>query len=133
MRIVTDEQWAVLTIYGEAAGEPYDGKLAVAKTIRNRMRLEYNSDGTVVGTVLAPKQFSMWNRTPWLWVANADDTKIPTLECVNAWRDSVDTEVLPDDVVLYHAEYVDPYWASKVEFVKQIGRHLFYADPAVRS
>lgn len=44
--LVPDDTWAILTIIGEAAGEPYVGQLAVAEVIRNRMRQRYASDGT---------------------------------------------------------------------------------------
>src|SRR5574337_170238 len=61
MRLVSDDALAIVTIYQEAAGEPYAGKLAVAEVIRARMRRCYASDGTVAGTVLRAWQFSGWN------------------------------------------------------------------------
>jgi spore germination cell wall hydrolase CwlJ-like protein len=47
-----------LTVLGEAEGEPYAGKLAVAHVIVNRMRKHVAG---VADTVLAPWQFSCWN------------------------------------------------------------------------
>jgi len=47
-----------LTVLGEAEGEPYAGKLAVAHVIVNRMR---KGNLSVADTVLAPWQFSCWN------------------------------------------------------------------------
>ena len=47
-----------LTVLGEAEGEPYQGKLAVAHVIANRMKKHGKS---VADTVLAPWQFSCWN------------------------------------------------------------------------
>ncbi len=47
-----------LTVLGEARNQPYQGKVAVAQVVRNRM----NAKGTsVADTVLAPWQFSCWN------------------------------------------------------------------------
>lgn len=81
MQLVPDDSWAILTIYGEAAGEPMEGKLAVAHVIRNRMRFKYQSDGTVVGTVLKPFQFSMWSDRARLMAARADDEDERLIEC----------------------------------------------------
>ena len=56
---------AALTIYLEAQGESFAGKMAVAAVIRNRMNHKYHSDGTVSGTVLRAKQFEPWiGRSP---------------------------------------------------------------------
>lgn len=49
---------AALCIADEAAGEPFEGKVAVGRVIRNRMAGLYESDGTVEGTVLKKFQFS---------------------------------------------------------------------------
>lgn len=46
------------TILGEAEGEPDEGKLAVAWTIRSRMD---HSKESVEATILKPFQFSFWN------------------------------------------------------------------------
>lgn len=63
-----------LTLYGEARGEPIDGKKAVAWVVRNRMAAAARrvaergskhplfGDGTVGGVVLKPYQFSCWNK-----------------------------------------------------------------------
>lgn len=63
-----------LTLWGEARGEPIDGKKAVAWVVRNRMEKAaawkaargrnhpLYGDGTVQGVVLRPWQFSCWNK-----------------------------------------------------------------------
>jgi len=60
---MTDADLEALNIYQEAGGEPDEGKAAVARVVRNRMRRKFFSDGTVAGTVLAKDQFS------WAWFA----------------------------------------------------------------
>lgn len=56
---MTDTDYAVLTVFGEAAGEPIEGKIAVACIIRNR--LHSGRWGTSYESVcLAPSQFSCW-------------------------------------------------------------------------
>ena len=61
MRLVSDDAWAIMNIWIEARGEPYEGRVAVGRVMRNRMRLKFFSDGTVSNTVLYPYQFSGWN------------------------------------------------------------------------
>lgn len=57
-----DTTLLALLIWSEAAGEPVEGKRAVAQVVLNRMKRHYDSDGTVAGTVLAKDQFSgFWN------------------------------------------------------------------------
>lgn len=55
---MTDADLLALNIYEEAAGESDEGKAAVARIVRNRMRAKFFSDGTIQGTVLAKDQFS---------------------------------------------------------------------------
>jgi spore germination cell wall hydrolase CwlJ-like protein len=53
-----DLYFLVLTIEQEASSEPYEGQLAVAFVIMNRVRVEKSS---VIDIVLKPMQFSSWN------------------------------------------------------------------------
>jgi spore germination cell wall hydrolase CwlJ-like protein len=53
-----DADLFALTIWTEARGELYEGKVAVARVIHNRIAQGYFSDGTVAGTVLKFDQFS---------------------------------------------------------------------------
>lgn len=47
-----------LTVLGEARNQSWQGKVAIAQVVRNRMELKAKS---VADTVLAPWQFSCWN------------------------------------------------------------------------
>lgn len=51
-----DILWTALTVWQEASGEPYEGKLAVAYVIFRRA-----GSGSVSDAVLKPWQFSAWN------------------------------------------------------------------------
>jgi hypothetical protein len=55
---MTDDDLLATCIADEAGGEPYEGKVAVAIVLLNRMALRYQSDGTAPGTVLRKDQFS---------------------------------------------------------------------------
>jgi spore germination cell wall hydrolase CwlJ-like protein len=51
-----------VTLYGEAAGEPVEGQIAVANAVRNRVRSPIRWWGTgTAGVCLQAKQFSCWN------------------------------------------------------------------------
>lgn len=126
---------AVATIRGEAGQEPYEGKLAVARVIRERMRLRYSSDGSVAGTVLWPLQFSMWNTHDRNRIRvcklRRDDPHWE--ECIRAWNEAcAEPEPAPEfkGVVLYHASWMPkkPSWATRAIRAFQIGRHIFYKE-----
>ena len=76
-------------------------------------------------------QFSWW----------CDGKKDDPLE-ITAWRRAeivarlATAGVLADPThgaLWYHADYVEPYWASIKEQSTKIGRHIFYTFPAAES
>lgn len=69
---MTDTDLYALCIWTEARGEPYEGVVAVARVIANRIALKYESDGTVVGTILKRDQFSAFYFT----MVNGEYTRI---------------------------------------------------------
>ncbi len=129
--LIEDWKLGVATVLMEAGGEPYEGKVAVAAVIHERMRSKYFSDGSVGDTVLKPLQFSCWNSVhpARAKVCCSDLTSPQVQEALRAWVDA--SRANPwKGVVLYHAASMaqHPTWASsdEVELVKQIGGHLFY-------
>jgi spore germination cell wall hydrolase CwlJ-like protein len=136
MRLISDDALAAATIWQEAAGEPYEGKLAVASVIRNRMKRKYQSDGTVAGTVLKDYQFSGWNTDPKDTLRERsmmlDDDNPVVRECVRAWKESVYDDVTNGAVLYFAPKGVKktPAWAEapSVKFVKAIHNHHFYQD-----
>lgn len=125
--------WAAMCIWAEARNQPFDGQVAVGISIRERMRLRHFSDGTVVGTVWRPSQFS-WTlatdpqRARVLAVDAESDTWITAQQ---AWEASEGSTLLPPGTVSYYnpaAVPRTPGWAvsDEFEFVRQIGDHRFY-------
>ena len=55
---MSDDDLFALCVWDEAQGEPFEGKVAVARVIYNRMANKYASDGTVEGTILHKWAFS---------------------------------------------------------------------------
>jgi len=123
----TPEDLAALTIYLEARGESFAGKLAVAAVIRNRMNLRYHSDGTVKGTVLKRKQFQPWNRQqPHQVLVNFNKRRMR--DSLLAWRLVQDGRNVVDGAVLFYNPRIarTPRWAQVGQKVATIGGHEFY-------
>lgn len=130
MRLISDTALACITIWQEARGEPYEGKLAVAEVIRNRMKEKYASDGTVEGTVLKRLQFSGWNegdpnRIPSIRISDSD---LVVQECMKAWGEANlnGTNVAKGALLYCNLNVVQPGWAKASMKVAQIGHHTFF-------
>jgi len=91
---MTDADLYALCIWTEARGEMYEGKVAVARVIANRMAQRYESDGTIAGTVLAPNQFSDFYFT----MVNGHYTRVAhTVADAAARAEKLLTQALCDD------------------------------------
>ena len=118
---------AALTIYLEARGESFAGKMAVAAVIRNRMIHKYHSDGTVPGTVLRAKQFEPWiSRSPNEIRFNPRNRKMQ--ESLLAWKLVQDGRNVVDGAVLFYNPTLvnTPRWAKVYQKVAKIGGHEFF-------
>ena len=123
----SDDILAALTIYLEARGESFAGKMAVAAVIRNRMINKYHSDGTVKGTVLRAKQFEPWiGRSPETIRFDPGNRKMH--ESLLAWTLVQDGRNVVDGAVLfYNPTLVNaPRWARVYQKVAKIGEHEFF-------
>ena len=132
MKVIPDDALGILTVWQEARGEPYQGKVAVAEVIRNRMSRNYSSDGTVAGTVCRPYQFSGWNfNDPNLIKSlKIDDTDPVVIECARAWCESAKTNHTKGAVLYCNLGTVAkaPSWAKVENRVAVIGQHSFFID-----
>jgi N-acetylmuramoyl-L-alanine amidase len=123
----SDDILAALTIYLEARGESFAGKMAVAAVIRNRMNHKYHSDGTIRGTVLRAKQFEPWiGRSPEEVRFNPSNRKMQ--ESLLAWNLVQDgRNVVNGAVLFYNPTLVTaPRWAEVYQKVAKIGGHEFF-------
>lgn len=125
------EKWCLATaIYFEARGESYRGQVAVAQVVMNRVK-DHRYPSTICGVVFQNQdkrnacQFSFAcdgipevinEREPWV---QAEDIAARYLA-----GELYLTEV--GDSTHYHATYVSPKWAPRMEKVTQIGLHVFY-------
>ncbi len=125
------EKWCLATaIYFEARGEAYRGQVAVAQVVMNRVK-DHRYPSTICGVVYQNQsrrnscQFSFAcdgipevinEREPW---AQAEDIAARVLD-----GELYLTEV--GTATHYHATYVRPAWAPRMDKVTQIGLHVFY-------
>lgn len=130
-RLITDDIWGILTVWQEAQGEPYIGKVAVAEVILRRTAKKMCSTGSVASTVLWAKQFSGWNSTDPTRIKSAKlcyDTK-GVQECMNAWQEAKQgSNYAPGAMYYYNPAVVSPPWAAKMVKVTSIGNHLFLKE-----
>jgi spore germination cell wall hydrolase CwlJ-like protein len=123
-------------IYFEARGEPFEGQLAVAQVVMNRVDDSRYPD-TVCGVV-----FQNEHRRHRCQFSFACDGKSDKARNRAAWRQaqkvaamviSLDLRDVTDNATHYHADYVKPKWSRILPQTKAIGRHLFYfSDPRAR-
>ncbi|MCA9472979.1 MAG: cell wall hydrolase [Nitrospira sp.] len=131
---LSEEQLAALTIYLEARGESFAGKLAVAAVIRNRMNAKYHSDGTVKGTVLKRLQFQPWNYAK-PEVVRHQISQSRMKDSLLAWRMVQDGRTVVDGALLFYNPRLvkPPFWATVSHKVASIGGHEFYVPPGKRN
>lgn len=128
------------TIWGEARGETYKGKVAVAWVIRNRAESPTWWGSDIESVCLKPYQFSCWNSGD----PNVKKVRQIGLEwdgSIKAVNETVVQECVaaalavirgkePDDTdgsTHYHTVAIEPDWA-KGKVGTRLGNHLFYND-----
>jgi spore germination cell wall hydrolase CwlJ-like protein len=125
------QQCLALAMYYEAAYEGAAGRRAVAQVVLNRVRhpafpndvcsvVFQRSAGNVCQFTFACDGAMRRGRDPMLW-------RQTMAEASAALHGSVYGEV--GMATHYHANYVFPYWAPRLEKVAVIGTHVFYRWP----
>jgi N-acetylmuramoyl-L-alanine amidase len=121
-----------LNIYHEARGEPFEGRLAVAHVVLNRV-----ADRRFPRTICAVVKQGGWqqrHRCHFSWWCDGRSDR-PT--DARAWRESqMIARLVHDGLTLdptngalwYHARHVSPYWADSANKLRhtKIGAHIFY-------
>lgn len=112
-------------IYFEARSETLEGQLAVADVVLNRSESGVYP-ATICEVVVQPAQFSFIRRGKFpapdmgsrAWHRAAAIAAIARKNLV---------QVVPPNVLWYHADYVSPSWGRRLTRVAQIGTHIFYS------
>ena len=115
-------------LFFEARSEGVDGMVAVAAVIVNRV--EHSSyPSTVCGVVNQRKQFSYTHDG-----MSDNPLMYNTYHDTIAWEvskeianDTLDNGPTNPYVLMYHADYVTPYWVDSYTLSGKVGSHLFYA------
>jgi len=124
-----------LAIYFEASVESFEGKVAVAYVIRNRMNDRHYSDDAC-DVVMQGSVDSRGNpvryRCAFTFYCDGKpeviDNEVLFLQCLSAARLVLTDGAIDDPTngsVNYHADYVSPNW-SEMQQVATIGTHMFY-------
>jgi spore germination cell wall hydrolase CwlJ-like protein len=134
----TDLTCLAQAIYFEARGESAKGQLAVGRVVLNRVKSRVYPD-TICGVVFQNEhrrdacQFSFAcdgksdqakDRTAWkIALARAEEliSCKPPCQAGPRWRAPIWKSMF------YHADYVSPRWAKKLNRTGTLGRHIFYA------
>ena len=122
-------QCMTAAIYYEAGNEPVDGQRAVAQVILNRMRSPVFPH-SVCGVVYQGSD----HKTGCQFTFTCDGS-LARVPAATSWaRASMVAAAALGGYVYapvgwatnYHADYVVPYWASSLQKLATIGRHIFY-------
>lgn len=116
----------------EAAREPLEGQQAVAQVIMNRTRAAIFPT-KVCGVIYQGSE----RRTGCQFTFTCDGSlrrRVPLsyFEAARPIAEAAMDGALPDRVgqaLFYHAHYVLPKWAPRLDRVAQIGAHIFYRQP----
>ena len=134
---LTDRELLARCIWGEARGEPVEGKLAVANVVLNRKGANAYYGHSIKEVILKRWQFSCFNENdPNLHQILNLSSKDPTLAYCQAIADAViferQTGIGSDPsggATHYHTvQGKRPAWADKMPFLRQVGSHLFYRE-----
>lgn len=119
-----------LNIYFESRGESYYGQRAVARVTLNRVAVS-RFPSTICEVVWQPRQFS-WTHDGLSDVpgGNAIEDRawyiaqqIAQSAIVNDYRSTHDPS---GGAIMYHANYVSPFWSDSYDETAWIGNHIFY-------
>ncbi len=113
----TDMKYMANAVYGEARGEPYEGKVAVAAVILNRVKSS-SFPNTVYGVIFEPRAFTA--------VADGQIWLTPDEEAMRAVRDAVNgMDPTGGCIYYFNPDTATSGWIWTRQQVKTIGKHIF--------
>jgi spore germination cell wall hydrolase CwlJ-like protein len=110
-------------IYFEARGESQRGKIAVAQVTLNRVRHPGEFSKTICGVVYQKDQFS-WTNLPKQTIKDLQQWE----ESLHIARGVLHGKMFLEnfDALYFHASYVKPQWRATKQYIRTIGKHIFY-------
>lgn len=121
--INNDERyWLEKLVEAESSNEPYEGKVAVANVILNRV-LDNEFPNTVDGVIKQPGQYSPWVDGSIYERTASNSTKIAVQEVFDQGR-----RVISEDTVYFVSTHSNENWINTTRtYVTTIGNHDFYS------
>lgn len=112
-----DIQLMAQAVYGEARGEPYEGKVAVAAVILNRVE-DDKFPNTVSGVIFQPGAFTAVSDGQ-IWLEPDESAYQAVRDAINGWD--------PSNGALYYfnPDTATSAWIWSRPQIKQIGKHIF--------
>lgn len=104
-------------VHGEARGEPYEGKVAVAAVILNRVE-NASFPNSVSGVIFEPRAFTAVSDGQ-IWLTPNEEARKAVLDAINGWD--------PTGNCLYYfnPDTATSAWIWSRPQVKTIGKHIF--------
>lgn len=112
-----DLQMMANAVYGEARGEPYEGQVAVAAVILNRLESS-EFPNTISDIIFQPRAFTAVADGQ-IWLEPNERAKQAVLDAINGWD--------PSENALYYfnPKTATSEWIWSRQQIKQIGEHIF--------
>lgn len=106
-------------VMAEAEGEPFEGKLMVARVVMNRVRSSEFPDD-VLSVIYEPGQFTCLLDGRFWQVEPSEECFLAVEMVAEGWDDG--------SGVLYFSAESGGWHDNHLRFVKQVGRHKFYKE-----
>lgn len=104
-------------VHGEARGEPYEGKVAVASVILNRTE-DAAFPNTVSGVIFEPRAFTAVADGQ-IWLEPNEEAKRAVLDAVNGW------DPTGNATYYFNPDTATSEWIWSRPQIKKIGKHIF--------
>ncbi|SER13902.1 N-acetylmuramoyl-L-alanine amidase [Gracilibacillus ureilyticus] len=104
-------------VYGEARGEPYEGQVAVAAVILNRVESP-TFPNTVSGVIFEPRAFTAVSDGQ-IWLTPNDTARRAVLDAINGW------DPTGEATYYFNPNTATSGWIWSRPQIKQIGKHIF--------
>ncbi len=112
-----DIQLMANAVYGESRGEPYEGQVAVAAVILNRVN-STTFPNTVSGVIFEPMAFTAVADGQ-IWLTPNDTAKRAVIDAINGWDPSGNA------LYYFNPNTATSSWIWSRPQIKQIGKHIF--------
>ncbi|UOQ85899.1 spore cortex-lytic enzyme [Gracilibacillus salinarum] len=112
-----DIQIMANAVYGEARGEPYEGQVAVASVILNRVESP-SFPNTVSGVIFEPRAFTAVSDGQ-IWLTPNEQAKKAVLDAINGW------DPTGEAIYYFNPDTATSAWIWSRPQIKRIGKHVF--------